>query len=820
MKKIIKNHYTIDLITKENPYDLDEKSLYEMATRCNPKRRFLFVSKLLGKHIAVDPKRALASSRILAMRYYEVKNQTIAHDHKDVLEMVKYGTCDCLKQNTNGYKIEENTIVIGFAETATGLAHGVFDALKNAKGFYHTTRENLKFDGKTLRFEEEHSHATSHIIYEKENLQLKNAKKIILVDDEISTGNTLLNIMISIKEQFNIKSFDVLTLLDWRNEDSCNKFDLFAKENDLNLEVFSLVKGEFKNVENGELELSKIKENCLFKDDIMDTKLDANLEKKVVIDELSDIDLEMKKTINNEEIYSYNGYTGRFGLNKESHEILIDKLEKISNKVQEYVSGKTLILGTEEFMYIPMKIAANLTGDIYYKSTTRSPIFPLNEKNYPINSGIKFKSIYNPNVVNYIYNIEQENYDTILVFVEKTNKEMNSIYLYNELLKYCSNIRIIYLEDNKKNELSYPPIIGSYKEDDIIFLLKKLNGQIKEKDNKSREIAIQSGIHYSEMLPIEENPSEEYLKLFYNSLEKFSNKLALAVGVTAEKILKSRGTDVVLVSLARAGSPAGILIKRYINKFHKINWMHYSISIIRGRGIDQNALKFIVKRHPNAVIQFVDGWTGKGSITKELNKSIDLFNENNGKNNGLKYELAVLADPGNCAEIYGTREDFMIPHACLNSTVSGLLSRTIYREDLIKSNDYHGVKYYEELRKDDLSRFYIKKIEEKFESVFSESIKKTNDFDLNKEEINWTGFEDVKNIRRDFNIESIHFIKPGIGETTRVLLRRIPWKILIKKDATNIEHIIQLAKEKNILVENYPLKAYQCCGLIKSLKGE
>ena len=45
--------------------------------------------------------------------------------------------------------------------------------------------------------------------------------------------------------------------------------------------------------------------------------------------------------------------------------------------------------------------------------------------------------------------------------------------------------------------------------------------------------------------------------------------------------------------------------------------------------------------------------------------------------------LAVLSDPAGLAGKWGTRDDFLIASSCLNSTVSGLLSRTFYRRDLI-----------------------------------------------------------------------------------------------------------------------------------------
>ena len=74
-------------------------------------------------------------------------------------------------------------------------------------------------------------------------------------------------------------------------------------------------------------------------------------------------------------------------------------------------------------------------------------------------------------------------------------------------------------------------------------------------------------------------------------------------------------------------------------------------------------------------------------------------------------------------------------------------------------------------------------------------------------------------IKNKYSIEDVNFIKPGVGETTRVLLRRVPHKVLVKdlKDQT-LEHIFILAKEKNVEVEEVDLKAYRCCGIIKNMK--
>jgi hypothetical protein len=355
---------------------------------------------------------------------------------------------------------------------------------------------------------------------------------------------------------------------------------------------------------------------------------------------------------------------------------------------------------------------------------------------------------------------------------------------------------------------------GTYSKDDVIFLLKDISNMMFETSTVDKEEMIQAGIHYSEMLPIEYEPSEEYKSLFFSSLQMYKEKIAFAVREVAEQILLRKGRNTILVSLARAGTPIGILIKRYIFFKYNLSIPHYSISIIRGRGIDENAMEYLMKNYPGHEIQFVDGWTGKGAIKLELDKSIQQFN--------VKYKtkisdsLAVLADPGQCANIFGTREDFLIPNACLNSTVSGLISRTVLNIDLIQEHDFHGAKFYHELYRDDVSNFFIDEITEQFTMVIN-SYKKTTDPLVEEQNVpTWKGLSEVRDIQNRFEIEDINLIKPGVGETTRVLLRRIPWKILVRdKKDTNISHVLYLANERKVPIEEYQHMSYSCCGLIR-----
>lgn len=344
---------------------------------------------------------------------------------------------------------------------------------------------------------------------------------------------------------------------------------------------------------------------------------------------------------------------------------------------------------------------------------------------------------------------------------------------------------------------------STYKADDVILLLKDITGMVEPQSTEEREKLIQSGKHYCEMLPIEYVPTEKYMKVYKQAVDIYARANADAIGKLADKVIKERGEEVVLVSLARAGIPIGILLKHYIKFKYNIDVKHYSISIIRGKGIDDNAMKYLLSKHKPEQLLFVDGWIGKGAIFNELKKDISAYP-------GVSSDIAVVADPANITELCGTHNDILIPSSCLNCTVSGLISRTFLRDDIIGENDFHGAVFYEELQEADLSYEFIDSIEKEF-SLNS---------DMEESGVQGQGIDEVREIADKYDIGDINLIKPGIGETTRVLLRRIPWKILIDeryKNSNDVRHLLQLADEKNVPIEYYPLKHYKCCGIIKNM---
>jgi hypothetical protein len=348
---------------------------------------------------------------------------------------------------------------------------------------------------------------------------------------------------------------------------------------------------------------------------------------------------------------------------------------------------------------------------------------------------------------------------------------------------------------------------GSYDPADVTFLLKDLSAVALERPTEDREEEMQRGRHYSEDLPVEYQPDERYLALYHQALEGSATRVALAVGLVCE-LVRAGKPKPVLVSIARAGTPIGILMRRWYAWRDGLDVPHYAISVIKDRGIDLNAMRYLTDRHDRAALQFVDGWTGKGVMTRVLAEAAPPL--------GLDATLAVLADPARCVPLYGTRDDFLIPSACLNSTVSGLVSRTVLNAEHVGPDDFHGAKYYHDLEPHDLSRHFVETVVARFPDVEGEVAATWRELLVAERTPTWEGWAAVERIAERYDIPDIAMVKPGVGEATRVLLRRVPWRVLIAPDrAGELAHILALAEARDVPVEEMPGLPFSCVGLVR-----
>lgn len=379
------SNFNCTIKLEDNPLNLKIEDYLSVVLRNNKKRKFLFVSKELGKHLPVDPKKVDELGMMLSNAYKK--------KYKDYMD--------------------EKQMVIGFAETATCLSHSFFNYLESAKFFIHTTREEIK-GMKKLEFEEEHSHATEQNIYIDNLENIKNINEVILVDDEITTGKTCINIITKLQEKYDIKKYVIVSILNWIDEKRENEIKEISRKLGCQIDFAYMFRGSF------DFEMkSKEPEDIIEK---------VNKDNNVLI---KNIYVDFEKYEKNKK---YLTHTGRFGINRNEHKKLLSDIDRESKKlVKDKDSKKILCLGIEEFMYIPMMLSKAISGDVYYHSTTRSPILPIKNGCYPINEKYTFESFYNDNN-NFIYNLSKNKYDECFIFME-VKKDNDKILRFIDILK-------------------------------------------------------------------------------------------------------------------------------------------------------------------------------------------------------------------------------------------------------------------------------------------------------------------------------------------------------------------------------------------------
>ncbi|WP_374983305.1 phosphoribosyltransferase domain-containing protein [Streptomyces fradiae] len=830
------------------------RDLLGLALRDNPKRAHLLVSRVLGKHVPQSPALVRGSGYELGRRVRALLGEAEAR----------------------------RAVVVGYAETATGLGHCVADGLAHAP-YLHSTRRPVPGVPRAAGFEESHSHHTSHLLLPEDPELLAGPGPLVLVDDEFSTGNTVLNTVRALHERYPRERYVIVALVDMRSAGDRGRLAEFATEIGARVDLVALAAGTVR-LPDGVLEkgralvaahqrpapdlsgdVSAVRRVDLgWPARLPDggrhgftpehrARLDAALPSMAA--RLADA-LGLPAAAGTDRAGATGSGTDRAGVTTGDGTDRAGATGSGTDRAGVTTGDGTdragatgsgtsraglttgdgataddrrprvLVLGSEELMYAPLALAAALEelaphADVRFSTTTRSPVLAVDDPGYAIRTRLVFPAHDDPADGpgdRYAYNVAGGGFDAVAVVVDSA-ADTPPLHaprgLLAQLTAHVPRVVLATVPSYVPERAGMPPeplrgpAFSSYAPDEVGWLLKDLSAVELEAPTEEREEAIQSGgAHYAESLPVEYQPSDDYQKLFRAALDASAARIARAVGTVTETVLAERSPRPVLVSLARAGTPVGVLMRRWARHRHGLDLPHYAVSIVRGRGIDTNALRWLRAHHDPAHVVFVDGWTGKGAITRELAAALADFPD-------FHPEIAVLADPGSCVRTHGTREDFLIPSACLNSTVSGLVSRTVLRADLIGPDDYHGAKFYRELAGADVSGDFLDAVSERFGEVAEQVAADTARLLAADRTPTWEGWAAVERISEEYGIHDVNLVKPGVGETTRVLLRRVPWKVLAQRGAgADLDHVRLLAEQRGVPVEEVDGLPYTCVGLI------
>ncbi|WP_282083034.1 phosphoribosyltransferase [Streptomyces tendae] len=786
--------------------------LLGLALRRNPKRAHLLVSNVLGKHVPQSP--------------------SVVHGHGVALGR--------RVRDLLGAEAAARAVVLGYAETATGLGHSVADGLGSAP-YLHSTRRPVATVARAGGFEESHSHATSHLLLPEDPALLAGDGPLVLVDDEFSTGNTVLNTVRALHERYPRKRYVVVALVDMRSPADAGRLDDFAREIGARVDLVTTASGTVQ-LPPGVLEKGQ---ELVARHETATTEPTTEPTTAPATGPAGRVPVAAPSgTVRRVELHWPHDVPdgGRHGFTPAHRARLEAALPAMAARIAEALPAgarRVLVLGFEELMYAPLRLAQALEQTVRsdvavrYSTTTRSPVLAVDDPGYAIRTRLVFPAHDDPADgpgERYAYNVAGAGFDAVVAVVDSA-ADTPALHapdgLTARLAAHVPHVLLAVVPSyvprsphapERPSMLPEPlrgPDFSSYAPDEVGWLLQDLSDVTLEAPTEEREEAIQSGgAHYAESLPVEYQPSEQYQQLFHAALKTSAARLARAVGAVTEIVLAERSPRPVLVSLARAGTPVGVLMRRWAQFRHGLDLPHYAVSIVRGRGIDANALRWLAEHHDPADVVFVDGWTGKGAITRELAAALRAFEDSDGIT-GFDPEIAVLADPGSCVRTYGTRDDFLIPSACLNSTVSGLISRTVLRADLVGPHDFHGAKFYRELAGADLSPAFLDAVSACFPEVTEAVDAQAKDLLSADRAPTWEGWAAVERISEEYGIHDVNLVKPGVGETTRVMLRRVPWKVLARAGAgADLDHVRLLAEQRGVPVEEVADLPYTCVGLI------
>lgn len=371
-------------------YEIDE--LVRIIKRDNnTKRPYLLVNPLQGKHVPVSPKSSLLVFSDLA---------------------------SSLSAKYPGEKI----LLIGFAETATAIGAAIAVNCPEVFFYLHTTRECVEGAKQYLYFSEVHSHATEQkLIVDQMEQAVLQADRIVFAEDEVTTGNTINNLITQIQTRFQTQDglrFGIVSIL---NSMTDEKLAVFQEQ--------GISCTFLKRMENQD-----------FSAEIEGYEYHPECRKGLV----------MAERPVRESIKIAKKLDPRLGVAPKEYEAACHDLAGECIRLtglMNLTEKKVLVLGTEEFMYAAMYAARQIENccgcsQVFFHATTRSPILPSGEEEYPLNLRNELRSVYEEERVTFIYNLEP--YDTVIWIHDAVSESKPGILSLTGALRQagCENVFI------------------------------------------------------------------------------------------------------------------------------------------------------------------------------------------------------------------------------------------------------------------------------------------------------------------------------------------------------------------------------------------
>ncbi|WP_165495141.1 phosphoribosyltransferase family protein [Actinomadura roseirufa] len=403
----------VELADGSRPVGAGLGDLVGLAVRRNPKRAHLLVSAVLGKHVPTDPRLVYGAGLLLGgLVRARLRGEPVEPEHGPALADALRGApgaAAVLRDRVREPSPPVDAVVLGYAETATSLGHSVADALGGAY-YLHSTRRPVPGFATYGGFEEEHSHATSHLLLPGDPEAFERDAPVVLVDDELSTGRTVLNTIEALHAVRPRRHYVLAALVDLRGEDDRDRTRALAARLGARIDTVALAAGRVELPENV-LEAGQAL--------VEDLSRQAPPPKPSRSYPLTHVALDWPRGVPD---------GGRHGF-LPAHRTRLEKdLPGMADAVATRLGAgcsRVLVLGFEELMYAPLRLAEALADalpgvDVRYSTTTRSPVLAVDDPGYAIRTRLAFPAHDDPADgpgERYAYNVSSA-FDRIVLVVD------------------------------------------------------------------------------------------------------------------------------------------------------------------------------------------------------------------------------------------------------------------------------------------------------------------------------------------------------------------------------------------------------------------
>lgn len=371
-----------------SPFGVNVASLVGLALRQNPRRAHLLVSDVLGKHVPAHPHLVYAVGLVLGdlvARTLSGSGTSVAATAEllgEALRDPEIGAREFLT-HVRGTAVsglsQSGTVVIGYAETATALGHSVADAL--GVDYLHSTRRLRSSSSPAVGFEEEHSHAVSHHLVPDDPALLRRPGPLVLVDDELTTGLTATNTIAELQRMQHRDRYVIATLVDLRNAADQRRVADTGSALGTTIEVVAIAAGTV----NAPSDVMRLSESLLLK---QSDCAPVRLGHKSQAGALRRVEVNWPPGVPE---------GGRHGFHLEDAKAFAGAVTRAAEAIAALLgaSRRIHVLGFEELMYAPMRIAVELVdllpeARVTFSTTTRSPALVVDRPGYAIRSSIGF----------------------------------------------------------------------------------------------------------------------------------------------------------------------------------------------------------------------------------------------------------------------------------------------------------------------------------------------------------------------------------------------------------------------------------------------